>query len=73
VYAGDGTNYIHAAPNSAAKAGLPTNPLEGANGPDDIYAANGTYNYVWCGNDVDHVVADKIDFVEPNCENVELR
>lgn len=72
--AGDGSNYIRAAatydPNNRPIWG---NNLTGGDGPDEIFALNGTYNNVNCLGGDDHVVADKTDSVAADCESVERR
>jgi hypothetical protein len=72
--AGDGSNYIRAAATSDPNnRNIWGNALIGGDGPDEIFALNGTYNGIRCFGGDDHVVADKIDSVDPDCENVERR
>jgi hypothetical protein len=70
---GEGHNVIRVGYNTAPADYTIANPINGGNGPDEIYAANGSYNYIWCGYGVDTVAADEMDFVDPNCDNVERR
>ena len=70
---GGGKNYIRAATNSAPIQTELDNGLYGYNGPDEIFALNGSYNDVLCGDDIDKVVADKIDRVASDCEDVTRR
>jgi hypothetical protein len=72
ISGGDGRNYIRAGHNQTAPYWY-SNAVSGGNGPDEIHADNGSYNDVWCGGDVDTVIADAIDLVESSCENVERR
>ena len=71
--AGDGANYIRAAATSDPNDRPFGNGLIGGDGADEIFALNGTRNSVVCLDGVDHVVADKIDAVRSDCENVERR
>jgi hypothetical protein len=66
-----GRNYIRAARNTAPIKSEMDNGLYGYDGPDEIYALNGSYNDVICGDNVDTVVADEIDRVASDCESVE--
>jgi hypothetical protein len=68
-----GHNVIRAGHNSAPAQYEWSNSIGGGSGPDEIYADNGSYNDISCSYDVDTVVADAIDLVEPSCENVTRR
>jgi hypothetical protein len=68
----DGHNLIRVGYDSLPPRPL-TDLIAGGSGPDEIHTANGSYNDVWCGGDVDTVTADVFDHVDSNCENVEWR